>query len=339
MAQGKVSECTIEQDEIAGKVTPKPGPVAAQGGKAGRSSTAPFLFRSVRIEDPELVEDLQKAGIEYSGVRPRILTQFLWAWLLPIGAIVLLWWAISRRLGAAGETVLGFGKSRGKADCRKADRRDVQRRGRLRRSEGRACGSCRFPQRRSAHTRHSAQGLPKGVLLLGPPGTGKTLLARAVAGEAAVPFFSLSGSEFVEMFVGVGAARVRDLFEQAKAKAPCLVFIDELDAIGGQRGVHLGTVNDEREQTLNQLLVEMDGFEPNSGVILLSATNRPDVLDHALLRPGRFDRQIVLDSPDIEGREAILKIHARRNLSMPRSTSAASPRSRPGFPVRTWPTH
>ena len=161
--------------------------------------------------------------------------------------------------------------------------------------------------------RYKALGakIPKGVLLLGPPGTGKTLLARAVAGEAKVPFFSLSGSEFVEMFVGVGAARVRDLFQQAKAKAPCLVFIDELDAIGGQRGVHLGTVNDEREQTLNQLLVEMDGFEPNSGVILLAATNRPEVLDRALLRPGRFDRQVVIDSPDLDGREAILKIHAR----------------------------
>jgi cell division protease FtsH len=153
--------------------------------------------------------------------------------------------------------------------------------------------------------------IPKGVLLVGPPGTGKTLLARAVAGEAKVPFFSLSGSDFVEMFVGVGAARVRDLFVQAKGKAPCIIFIDELDAIGRQRGVHVGAVNDEREQTLNQLLVEMDGFAANAGVILLAATNRPDVLDRALLRPGRFDRQVVVDAPDIEGREAILKVHAR----------------------------
>lgn len=153
--------------------------------------------------------------------------------------------------------------------------------------------------------------IPKGVLLLGPPGTGKTLLARAVAGEAGVPFFSLSGSDFVEMFVGVGAARVRDLFEQAKAKAPCIVFVDEIDAIGRQRGVSMGVVNDEREQTLNQLLSEMDGFENNSGVILLAATNRPEVLDRALLRPGRFDRQVVLDSPDVVGREQILRVHAR----------------------------
>jgi cell division protease FtsH len=153
--------------------------------------------------------------------------------------------------------------------------------------------------------------IPKGVLLVGPPGTGKTLLAKAVAGEAEVPFFSLSGSEFVEMFVGVGASRVRDMFEQAKQQAPCIVFIDELDAIGRERGVHIGSVNDEREQTLNQLLVEMDGFEPNLGVILLAATNRPEVLDRALLRPGRFDRQVIVDAPDLNGREAILKVHAR----------------------------
>jgi cell division protease FtsH len=153
--------------------------------------------------------------------------------------------------------------------------------------------------------------IPKGALLVGPPGTGKTLLARAVAGEAGVPFFSISGADFVEMFVGVGAARVRDLFKQAKEHAPCIIFIDELDAIGRQRGVHVGAVNDEREQTLNALLVEMDGFEANTGVIILAATNRPEVLDRALLRPGRFDRQIVVDAPDLDGREAILKVHAR----------------------------
>src|SRR5207249_1557940 len=153
--------------------------------------------------------------------------------------------------------------------------------------------------------------VPKGLLLYGPPGSGKTLLARAVAGEAKVPFCSISGSDFVEMFVGVGAARVRDLFQQAKQNAPCIIFIDELDAIGRQRGVHVGAVNDEREQTLNALLVEMDGFEANTGVILLAATNRPEVLDRALLRPGRFDRQIVVDSPDLDGREAVLKVHAK----------------------------
>jgi cell division protease FtsH len=221
-----------------------------------------------------------------------------------------LWWVLARRIGTAGESVLGFGRSRARliaekstgvtfddvAGCDEAKTELVEIVDFL-------CHSERY--------RALGAKIPKGVLLLGPPGTGKTLLARAVAGEAGVPFFELSGSEFVEMFVGVGAARVRDLFQQAKAQAPCLVFIDELDAIGGQRGIHLSTVSDEREQTLNQLLVEMDGFEPNSGVILLAATNRPEVLDRALLRPGRFDRQVVIDSPDLDGREAILKIHAR----------------------------
>jgi len=173
--------------------------------------------------------------------------------------------------------------------------------------------------------------IPKGVLVVGPPGTGKTLIARAVAGEAAVPFFSLSGSDFVEMFVGVGAARVRDLFQQATALAPCIVFIDELDAIGRQRGVHVGNINDERENTLNQLLVEMDGFDPNVGVILLAATNRPDVLDPALLRPGRFDRQVVIDSPDAVGREAILRVHVRGKPLATDVDLAVAARSTPGF--------
>ena len=154
--------------------------------------------------------------------------------------------------------------------------------------------------------------IPRGVLMVGPPGTGKTLLARAVAGEAKVPFFTISGSDFVEMFVGVGASRVRDMFDQAKKQSPCIVFIDEIDAVGRHRGAGLGGGHDEREQTLNQLLVEMDGFEGNDGVIVIAATNRPDVLDPALLRPGRFDRQVVVDLPDIRGREAILKVHMRK---------------------------
>ena len=173
--------------------------------------------------------------------------------------------------------------------------------------------------------------IPKGILLVGPPGTGKTLLARAVAGEAKVPFFSISGSEFVEMFVGVGAARVRDLFEQAKAHAPCIVFIDELDAVGRQRGVRMGMVNDEREQTLNQLLVGLDGFEANLGVVVLAATNRPEVLDRALLRPGRFDRQVVVDAPDLEGRDAILKLHARGKPLAPDVDLQQIAQETPGF--------
>ena len=174
--------------------------------------------------------------------------------------------------------------------------------------------------------------IPKGVLLYGPPGTGKTLLARAVAGEAGVPFYSISGSDFVEMFVGVGASRVRDLFEQAKANAPAIIFVDEIDAVGRHRGAGLGGGHDEREQTLNQLLVEMDGFDVKGGVILIAATNRPDILDPALLRPGRFDRQIVVDRPDLEGRKAILQVHAKgKPFAAGRRPRRRSPAVRPGF--------
>ncbi len=242
------------------------------------------------------------------GVRPGLLSQLWWSWLLPIGAMMLLWMALSRRLGTTGESVLGFGKSRAKLVADRDIRvtfDDVAGCDEAKTELGEVVDFLSHPE----HYRALGAKIPKGVLLVGPPGTGKTLLARAVAGQAQVPFFLISGSDFVELFVGVGAARVRDLFQQAQA--PCIVFIDELDAIGRQRGVHVGAVNDEREQTLNQLLVELDGFEANSGVIVLSATNRPDVLDRALLRLGRFDRQIVIDAPDLDGREAILKIHAR----------------------------
>ncbi len=173
--------------------------------------------------------------------------------------------------------------------------------------------------------------IPRGVLLVGPPGTGKTLIARAVAGEASVPFFTISGSDFVEMFVGVGASRVRDMFEQAKKNAPCIIFIDDIDAVGRHRGAGLGGGNDEREQTLNQLLVEMDGFEANDGVILIAATNRPDVLDPALLRPGRFDRQVVVPNPDVQGREKILKVHVRKVPLAPDVDLKVLARGTPGF--------
>ena len=173
--------------------------------------------------------------------------------------------------------------------------------------------------------------IPRGVLLVGPPGTGKTLLAKAIAGEAGVPFFSLSGSEFVEMFVGVGASRVRDLFKRAKENSPCLIFIDEIDAVGRQRGAGIGGGNDEREQTLNQLLTEMDGFEGNSGIIIIAATNRPDVLDSALMRPGRFDRQVTVDAPDITGRLSILKVHSRNKKLEKDLTLESIARRTPGF--------
>ena len=180
--------------------------------------------------------------------------------------------------------------------------------------------------------------IPRGALLVGPPGTGKTLIARAVAGEANVPFFTISGSDFVEMFVGVGASRVRDMFEQAKKNAPCIIFIDEIDAVGRHRGAGLGGGNDEREQTLNQLLVEMDGFEANEGIIIIAATNRPDVLDPALLRPGRFDRQIVVPNPDVGGREKILKVHMRKVPLAPDVDPSSSRAARPASPAPISPT-
>jgi len=269
-----------------------------------------YMFRTVRVEDPDLVKDLQKAGVQYTGERAGFMSEFIWAWVLPIGAMVLLWRFLSKRMGSIGQGIMGFGASKAKVIADK----DTG----VRFNDVAGCDEAKYELQEVVTflkhpDRYKSLGamIPKGILLVGPPGTGKTLLARAVAGEAGVPFFSISGSDFVEMFVGVGAARVRDLFEKAKAQAPCIVFIDELDAVGRQRGVHLGPVNDEREQTLNQLLVGMDGFEPNLGVIVLAATNRPEVLDRALLRPGRFDRQVVVDAPDLEGRLAILKLHVR----------------------------
>jgi cell division protease FtsH len=218
-----------------------------------------------------------------------------------------------------------------------AEEDHVQGRRRRRRSQGRAQGDHRVPARAQKFQKLGGR-IPKGVLLVGPPGTGKTLLARAVAGEANVPFFSISGSDFVEMFVGVGASRVRDLFEQGKKNAPCIIFIDEIDAVGRHRGAGLGGGHDEREQTLNQLLVEMDGFESNDGVILVAATNRPDVLDPALLRPGRFDRRVIVDRPDVRGREEVLAFTSRRFPWPKTSTSTSSLAEHRASPAPTWPT-
>jgi cell division protease FtsH len=323
LAQHEVVAAVVKQDEIDGRIVPvaasqsknqpaEPSPTVAPNAEGQRSpaETKPFLFRTERVEDPDLVKELQAGGVEYGAVRPGFISQFLVGWVLPIVVMIGLWTLFARRLNPTGESIFSIGKSRARLV---ADRdtgvtfEDVA-----------GCDEAKFELKEVVDFLKSPQQyenvgarIPKGVLLVGPPGTGKTLLARAVAGEAKVTFFSISGSDFVEMFVGVGAARVRDLFKQAKEHAPCIIFIDELDAIGRQRGVHVGTVNDEREQTLNALLVEMDGFEPNAGVIILAASNRPEVLDRALLRPGRFDRQVVVDSPDLDGREAILKVHSR----------------------------
>ena len=328
----EVAECAIKEDEITGRIVPRAKTVlptetkAANGTAASTNAVAeppgvagtdrtkaeikPFFFRTLRVQDPKLVEQLEAAGVKFVGARSPYWTKFLLAWIVPILLVVALWSFLARRVGGAGESILSFGRSKARLVADKETGVSFQ--------DVAGCDEAKFELQEvveflkhpEAYREHGAK-IPKGVLVVGPPGTGKTLLARAVAGEAKVPFFSLSGSDFVEMFVGVGAARVRDLFQQAKQHAPCIVFIDELDAIGRQRGVHIGVVNDEREQTLNQLLSEMDGFEPNTGVIILAATNRPDVLDRALLRPGRFDRQIVVDSPDVDGREAILKVHAK----------------------------
>ena len=297
--EGKIREVVVADDRLRGVYKAAP-----QSGTASRGVTA------VRIEDPKLIEDLEKAGVKYTGeVASRWIGEVL-GWVIPLLFIVALWTFFLRKMGSAEGGVMSFGRSKAKVyadDDVKVRFDDVA-------GVDEAADELReiveFLQNPKKYTSIGGR-IPKGVLLVGPPGTGKTLLARAVAGEAKVPFFSLSGSEFVEMFVGVGAARVRDLFAQAEIKAPCIVFIDELDAIGKVRNQSPMGSHEEREQTLNQLLAEMDGFAARKGVIIMGATNRPEVLDPALLRPGRFDRQVLVDKPDVRGREAILRIHVK----------------------------
>ncbi|AFY77621.1 MAG: ATP-dependent zinc metalloprotease FtsH3 [Hydrococcus sp. C42_A2020_068] len=263
--------------------------------------------------DPQLIDFLTKNGVDISvlpqkddGVWFRALSSLFFPILLLVGLFLLL----RRAQSGPGSQAMNFGKSRARVQMEPQTQVTFGDVAGIEQAKLELAEVVDFLKNADRFTAVGAK-IPKGVLLVGPPGTGKTLLARAVAGEAGVPFFSISGSEFVEMFVGVGASRVRDLFEQAKANAPCIVFIDEIDAVGRQRGAGLGGGNDEREQTLNQLLTEMDGFEGNTGIIVIAATNRPDVLDAALLRPGRFDRQVVVDRPDYAGRQEILKVHAR----------------------------
>ncbi|MGA9177936.1 MAG: ATP-dependent zinc metalloprotease FtsH [Desulfobacterales bacterium] len=271
-------------------------------------------FVVVSLKDPKLLQDLQSHGIDYRGkIESHWLSHFISNWIIPFGLFFLLWGFIVRRMGSGGGgNFLNLGKNKAKiyeADpSQKVTFEDVAGVDEAVEEIKEVVSFLKEPDR---YTRLGAK-LPKGILLVGPPGTGKTLLARAVAGESGVPFFNLSGSDFVEMFVGLGAARVRDLFKDAKIKAPCIIFIDELDAVGKNRsqGVYMGG-NDERENTLNQLLTEMDGFDPQVGIIIMGATNRPEVLDPALLRPGRFDRQILVDRPDLTGRIDIFGVHTR----------------------------
>jgi cell division protease FtsH len=292
---GQVAEVVVGDTAIRGELKKGDGPTS---------------FTTTRIEDPKLIEELDQHGVKYSGeVVSRWLPEVL-SWLVPVLLLVALWSFFFRRIGGAEGGVMSFARSKAKIyaeDDVKVSFADVA-------GVDEAAQELReiveFLKTPKKYTSLGGR-IPKGVLLVGPPGTGKTLLARAVAGEAKVPFFSLSGSEFVEMFVGVGAARVRDLFTQAEAKAPCIVFIDELDALGKTRVQSPMGSHEEREQTLNQLLAEMDGFDPRKAIIIMGATNRPEVLDPALLRPGRFDRQVLVDKPDIKGREEVLRIHVR----------------------------
>src|SRR5215831_1266594 len=264
------------------------------------------------LDDPDLVKTLRDHGVKIA-VRPHDSNPWYAMFLVwvPMLLFIGLWIFFMRQMQGLGAKVFSFGKARARRISEKQNKvtfRDVAGIDEAKEELREIIEFLRDPQK----FQKLGGKIPKGVLLVGPPGTGKTLLAKAIAGEANAPFFSISGSDFVEMFVGVGASRVRDLFEQGKKHAPCIIFMDEIDAVGRRRGAGLGGGHDEREQTLNQLLVEMDGFETNDGVILIAATNRPDVLDPALLRPGRFDRQVVVPLPDVRGREEILRVHTRK---------------------------
>jgi len=298
VAAGKVAEVVISPTEVRGRMK-------GEGGKEGTS------FAVVRVDDPDLVRELGAAKVKVSGAVDRAPWWGSFVWLLPLGISLLVMMSILRRAGPAGQGGLfAVGRSRARVYVEtdvKVTFADVAGVDEAMQELQEVIEFLKTPDK----FRRLGGKIPKGILLVGPPGTGKTLLARAVAGEAAVPFFSISGSEFVEMFVGVGAARVRDLFLQARERAPCIVFVDELDALGKARGVG-PMAHEEREQTLNQLLVEMDGFDPRVGVILMAATNRPEILDPALLRAGRFDRHVLVDRPDKAGRLAILRVHARQ---------------------------
>ena len=314
--EGKVAEVTLAGSRIQGTM---------RDGAAAFSTYAP--------QDPTLVERLQKKNINFRARPsdddvPSIMSMLL-SWF-PMLLLIAVWIFFMRQMQSGSGRAMGFGKSKAKLLTERQGRvtfDDVAGVDEAKDELQEIVEFLRDPQK----FQRLGGRIPRGALLVGPPGTGKTLLARAIAGEANVPFFTISGSDFVEMFVGVGASRVRDMFEQAKKNAPCIIFIDEIDAVGRHRGAGLGGGNDEREQTLNQLLVEMDGFESNEGVILIAATNRPDVLDPALLRPGRFDRQITVPNPDIAGREKILRVHMRKVPVAPDVDPKVIARGTPGF--------
>jgi cell division protease FtsH len=289
-----------------------------------------FPFKTVRVEDPGLTAELEKASVPFRGEVTSTWLPTILSWVVPVALFFLLWSYIGKKMGSGSGGLMQIGKSKAKVYIEKATGVTFADVAGIDEAEEEVAEVVGFLKDPDKYQRLGGR-IPKGVLIVGPPGTGKTLLARAVAGEAGVPFFSLSGSDFVEMFVGVGAARVRDLFMQAVKNAPSIIFIDELDAIGKARGVSMLNGNDEREQTLNQLLAEMDGFDPNQGVIIMAATNRPEILDAALLRPGRFDRQILVDRPDIKGRTKILELHAKKVKLSPDLDLAIVAAKTPGF--------
>jgi cell division protease FtsH len=309
---GGITQVMIQGDNISG--------MSAQG-----------PFKTFAPKDPELIKLLRSKGIKISA-KPEEDSSWFQVFLswVPMLLLIGVWIFFMRQMQVGGGKALSFGKSRARLMTDSQEKVTFEDVAGIDEAKEELAEIVEFLRDPKKFTRLGGR-IPKGVLLMGAPGTGKTLLARAIAGEAGVPFFSISGSDFVEMFVGVGASRVRDLFVQGKKHAPCIIFIDEIDAVGRHRGAGLGGGHDEREQTLNQLLVEMDGFESNEGVILISATNRPDVLDPALLRPGRFDRQVVVPVPDLKGREGILKVHLRKKLASDDVEISLLARGTPGF--------
>ena len=312
--KGKVSDVAIGAQLITGRLKldgvegllPK-----ARIEELTKSGTGEHQFMTVKVDDPTLVHDLQQASVNFRGEVTSTWLPMILSWILPMGVFFLIWRFALKKMGGGGlGGLMTLGKSKAKVYVEKDTGVTFGDVAGIDEAKAELVEVVEFLKTPERFQRLGGK-IPKGVLLVGLPGTGKTLLAKAVAGEAKVPFFSLSGSDFVEMFVGVGAARVRDLFAQAVQHAPSIIFIDELDALGKARGMNPLGGHDEREQTLNQLLVEMDGFETNKGVIIMAATNRPEILDPALLRPGRFDRQVLVDKPDLKGREAILRVHAK----------------------------
>jgi len=335
VSKSMVANLTVGEKTIRGEIKPEAAKdvlppeklklwaATIKEGKKG----IPFV--TVRVEDGALVANLERAGVNFKGEVVNEWLPTVLSWVVPVVLFVLLWNFLFRKLNAGGG-MMQIGKSKAKVYIEKKTGVTFADVAGIDEAEEELAEVVEFLKTPEKYQRLGGR-IPKGVLLIGPPGTGKTLLARAVAGEAGVPFFSISGSDFVEMFVGVGAARVRDLFSQAAQHAPSIVFIDELDALGKARGMNVLSSHDEREQTLNQLLAEMDGFDPNQGVIIMAATNRPEILDAALLRPGRFDRQVLVDRPDIKGREKILRLHAKKIKLAPSVDLAVIAAKTPGF--------